>query len=354
MNGGFWDKLRKPILALAPMADVTDAVFRRLVAKKGKPDVMFTEFVVADGLMHPVGRERLLVDLRYSEIERPIVAQIWGGKPDNIEGAARLVRELGFDGVDINMGCPDKGVEKQDGGAGLIRHHDLARQIIDAAMHGTDGAIPVSVKTRIGYNTIDLEWIKLLMNSGIAALTLHLRTRKEMSKVPAHWELIPELLGELRGRVPVLAPSDVASGDMASRVDGDMVAPLVIGNGDVRDLVDAREKVAQSGADGAMLGRAIFGNPWLFAENGKPDWPEVFETIVEHSRRFEEEYLVPRSLGGVGKNFAIMRKFFGAYVAGLPSKALAKSGHPSVTSLKLALMECATALEVEAVLKPLM
>ncbi len=319
------------------MADVTDSVFRRLVAERGKPAVMFTEFVAADGLMHPVGRERLIVDLRYSEIERPIVAQIWGGKSANIEGAARLVRELGFDGLDINMGCPDKGVERQGGGAGLIRHYDLAREIVEAAMRGA-GDLPVSVKTRIGYNNVDLEWIKMLAGTGIAALTLHLRTRKEMSKVQAHWELMPEIREQIRGRVPVLAPSDIGYANMASRCGPDstpnLEEPLLIGNGDVRDLADAQDKVSKSGADGAMLGRAIFGNPWLFSEKGKPNWNEVFSTIVYHSAEFEREY------AGV-KNFAIMRKFFGAYVA----------GHPRASEIKVELMKCDTASGVESVLK---
>ena len=316
MNKGFWDKLPRPFFVLAPMADVTDAVFRRVVAERGKPDVVFTEFVSADGLMHPVGREHLLVNLRYSEVERPIVAQIWSGKPGNIEGAARLVRELGFDGVDINMGCPNKGVEKQGGGASLIRHYDLAREIIESAMRGAN-PLPVSVKTRIGYNDLDLKWIKMLMYSGIAALTLHLRTRKEMSKVIAHWGLIPELRRNLS-----------------------QFAPLLIGNGDVTDLKDARKKVVSYSADGGMIGRAIFGNPWLFAGIGRPASPDewakrggkVFETMIEHSKLFEEAY------AGI-KNFAVMRKFFGAYVA----------GHPRANELKLALMRCGSAMEVEKV-----
>jgi len=293
------------------MADVTDSVFRRLVAEKGKPDVMFTEFVAADGLMHSLGREHLLIDLKYSEIERPIVAQIWGGKPENIEGAATLVRELGFDGVDINMGCPDRGVEKQRGGASHIRNYEQAKEIIAAAMRGAH-ELPVSVKTRIGYKKFDPNWIKLLVDSGIAALTLHLRTREEMSKVPAHWEMA----GELHGMFP---------------------EQLLIGNGDVESLADAKAKAEQSGFDGVMLGRAIFGNPWLFSGKSKPDWPEVFETVIHHSQMFEQEYAGK-------KNFAIMKKFFGAYV----------SGHPQSHDIKIALINCNSAGEVEKVLRQYM
>ena len=313
------------------MADVTDSVFRRLVAERGKPDVMFTEFVSADGLMHPKGREKLLLNLEYSEIERPIVAQIWGGKPENIEGAVTLVRELGFDGVDINMGCPDKGVEKQRGGASHIRNCEHAKEIIAAAKRGArstssrQAGIPVSVKTRIGYKAFDPEWIKLLVDSGIAALTLHLRTREEMSKVPAHWHLASELLS-IRGQ------------SAAGRSDR---LPQLVGNGDVESLADAKAKAEQSGFDGVMLGRAIFGNPWLFSGKPKPDWPEVFETVIYHSKLFEETYGKPaQGWSASGRNFAIMKKFFGAYV----------SGHPQAHAIKIALMNCNSASEVEKVL----
>src|SRR3989338_2192861 len=316
-TNNFWLKLPKPFFILAPMADVTDSVFRHLVAEKGKPDVMFTEFVAADGLMHPLGREHLLIDLKYSELERPIVAQIWGGKPENIEGAAALVRELGFDGVDINMGCPDRGVEKQRGGASHIRNYEHAKEIIAAAMKGArstssgQAGIPVSVKTRIGYKSFDPDWIKLLVDSGIAALTLHLRTREEMSKVPAHWELAEDL----RKLVP----------------------GLLIGNGDVEGMADAKAKAEGSGFEGVMLGRAIFGNPWLFTGKPKPEWREGFGTITHHAQMFEQEYTGKKS-------FAIMKKFFGAYV----------SGHPQAHEIKLALMNCSSAVEVEKVLAPFM
>jgi tRNA-dihydrouridine synthase len=335
MSRRFWDKLPKPFFVLAPMADVTDSVFRRVVAERGKPDVMFTEFVAADGLMHPLGRERLLVDLRYGEIERPIVAQIWGGKPENIEGAARLVRELGFDGVDINMGCPDRGVERQCGGASLMRNHDLAREVIKAALRGAD-PLPVSVKTRIGYNSVDPEWIKMLAGTGIAALTLHLRTRKEMSKVAAHWDLLPVLLGKskISSLYPLCGGSDETEIlDIPMRPGPDSTTPLIIGNGDVDSVQDGRDKVAAAGIDGAMLGRAIFGNPWLFSESGKPDWPEVFATMIYHCALFEEAYV------GI-KNFALMRKFFGAYVA----------GHHRASELKVELMKCGDTKSVEKVL----
>src|SRR3989344_8881362 len=150
-NLGFWKKLHKPILCLAPMADVTDCVFRQIIAKYGKPDIFWTEFVSADGLAHPKAREKLLIDLKYQKNEHPIVAQIFGAKPENIKIASALCKKLGFDGIDINMGCPDKTIEKQCAGAAMMKDFKLTREIIRAAREG-GGGLPISVKTRIGYN----------------------------------------------------------------------------------------------------------------------------------------------------------------------------------------------------------
>ncbi len=286
MNKGFWGKLKKPIFVLAPMADVTDCVFRRLIAETAKPAVMFTEFVSADGLMSP-GRKNLLIDFKFSEVERPIVAQIFSGNPEKIEGASRLAAEMGFDGVDINMGCPDRSIEKSGAGAALMKNPALAKEIIQSAKRGAPN-LPISVKTRIGYNKDEIKtWIPTLLEEGLATLTVHLRTRKEMSDVPAHWELMPEIVA-LRDKI---SPQT-----------------FVIGNGDVKDLEDARNKVKERGADGAMLGRAIFGNPWLFAGR-EPSISEKLLALAEHTRRYEKE-LLPH------KNFAIMKKHFKAYVNG--------------------------------------
>ncbi|MEK7504752.1 MAG: tRNA-dihydrouridine synthase family protein, partial [Patescibacteria group bacterium] len=259
MNLGFWEKIKKPIMVLAPMADVTDAAFRRIIAKYSRPagpDVFWTEFVSADGLMS-VGRDKLLVDLQFSETERPIVAQLFGANPEKMEGAAKLVAELGFDGLDLNFGCPDRSIEKQGAGAAIIKNPRLAREIIRAAKRGViSGAnygtppIPVSVKTRLGYNKDELDppaggWLPELLAEEPAVITIHARTRKEMSKVPARWHRI---------------------GDAVKIRDSLASSTLIFGNGDLRDLADAREKILETNADGAMLGRAIFGNPWLFLE----------------------------------------------------------------------------------------
>ncbi len=324
----FWQGLVKPFFVLAPMADVTDAAFRQIIAKYGKPDLMFTEFVSADGLCHPVGRERLLIDLQYSESERPIVAQLFTAQPEKLEQAAKLCAELGFDGVDINMGCPDRTIEKQGAGAALMKNPQLARELIQAAKRGLMSRshldMPVSVKTRLGYNRDELEtWLPELLAEEPAAVTIHARTRKEMSKVPARWERIKRAV-EIR--------------------DNLKSQTLIIGNGDALDLADAKQKAETTGADGIMLGRAIFGNPWLFAsgqasvvysrsargirdqQNLTPTLPERLHVMLEHTKLFEE-------LLGAHKSFAIMKKHYKAYVT---DKALREQ-----------LMSCANAHEVE-------
>jgi nifR3 family TIM-barrel protein len=282
-------------MVLAPMADVTDAAFRRLIAKYGKPDVMWTEFVSADGLFMG-GREALMTDLVFTEAERPIVAQFFTARPEMMEKAAALALELGFDGVDINMGCPDKSIEKQGAGAALIKNPKLAREIIKAAKKGAQGKIPVSVKTRIGFNKNELDtWLPELLAEEPAVITVHARTRKEMSKVPARWEEVKRAV-EIRNALKS--------------------ETLIFGNGDLLDLADAKARVEMSGADGAMLGRAIFGNPWLFNRE-KPNAKKVgdlpleerLKVLIEHTHLFGE-------LLGDKKNFAIMKKHFKAYVNG--------------------------------------
>ncbi len=340
---GFWEKLPKPFVVLAPMANVTDVSFRRIIAKYsrmgqkgGGPHVMWNEFVSADGLCSP-GREVLQRDLAYSESERPIVAQLFTSHPEKMRDAAALVRSLGYDGIDINMGCPDKSVEKQGAGAALIRDIAKAREVIHAAILGADG-IPVSVKTRIGYNKNEIDtWIPALLEENIPVLTIHARTRKEMSDVPARWEHIKEVV-EIRDRLGCKT--------------------LIIGNGDVLSLEDAYEKIKASGADGAMVGRGIFGNPWFFDVTSPfrlplppsarisdttplPSGVSVFEYVstklrvmVEHSKLFHE-------LQGDYKNFAIMKKHYKAYVHGWEGSK----------ELRVELMETHTPDEVESIVE---
>lgn len=337
----FWTQLPKPFFVLAPMADVTDAPFRRMIAKysayqrpngtSGGPDVMWTEFVSADGLVRatPEGKKKLLADLQFSEEERPIVAQLFSSNPDYMEQAARLCLELGFDGVDINMGCPDRQIEKQGCGAAMIRQPHVAKEIIRAAKRGAKsddpGGIPVSVKTRLGYNHDTLEeWLPEILEEAPAAIIVHGRTRKEMSKVPARWERIKRAV-EIRN-------------ECGSKT-------IIIGNGDAESLADAHLKAEFSGADGVMLGRAIFGNPWLFhpgkglpeqgdMNNGQSETVSLEERLlvmVEHSKLFAE--LLPF------KNFSVMKKHYKAYV----------NSFPGATELRNHLMEQNTAEEVERV-----
>jgi len=317
MNRGFWDKLKKPIFALAPMANVTDAAFREMIAKNGRPDVTWTEFVSTDGLLSD-GKEKLLVDFWYGEQERPIVAQIFGAKPENFYKAAQMIKDLKFDGIDINMGCPEKSIQKQGSCAALIGNPQLALEIIAATKEG-GGGLPVSVKTRIGLGKITLdEWLATLLTVDLAAIILHLRTRKEMSKVPAHWELMPEAVAMVK-------------------VIPEYRRPLLLGNGDVMNLTEARKKCEETGCDGVMLGRGIFGNPWLFNRETPIDKiliPKRLQAMVEHTKLFEEKFS-QLSIGG--KAFEIMKKHYKAYV----------NGFDGAKELRMQLMEAETSAEVE-------
>lgn len=285
MNQGFWSKLKKPIMVLAPMANVTDEAFRRVIAKYGKPDVTWTEFVSCDGLCSE-GRERLLPDFWFSESERPIVAQVFGAKPENFFKTAQLVRELDFDGIDINMGCPDRAVLKQGAGASLIKNPELAKEIIAATKQGS-GNLPVSVKTRIGdtKNTLDT-WLPVLLSEKPAAITVHARTRKELSLVPAKWEAVKQAV-------------EIAKGS----------GTLILGNGDVENLDQAKQRILETGADGVMIGRGIFGNPWLFSGRKKEEIPleERLRVMIEHTFLFEELF---KDI----KSFDVMKKHYKAYV----------------------------------------
>ncbi|MFA5131869.1 MAG: tRNA-dihydrouridine synthase [Candidatus Paceibacterota bacterium] len=323
---GFWQKcideklsLGKTLTAVAPMADVTDIAFRTMIARYSKPagpDVMWTEFVSADGLSS-AGREVLKRDLEFTDIERPIVAQLFTSTPENMRKAAALCRELGFDGIDINMGCPDKSIEKQGAGAAHIKDWRTAQKVIRAAQEGA-GDIPVSVKTRLGFNKMEWEeWLPKILECNVPVLTVHLRTRKEMSKVDAHWELMSDVVKLVRE----------VTGELS---DG---GTIVLGNGDIKSVREGKEKAKQSGADGVMVGRGIFGTPWFFNEDvfekGKTT-EERLRILIEHTKLFEEK------LGDI-KNFAIMKKHYKAYV----------HGFDGAKELRMELMECNNSKEIE-------
>ncbi|MBI2448117.1 tRNA-dihydrouridine synthase family protein [Candidatus Microgenomates bacterium] len=287
-NKSFWHKLPKPFFVLAPMADVTDPVFRQMVVRFGKPDVLYTEFVSANGLCS-VGRKKLLKNLRFTEQERPIIAQLFTANPEKMEEAARLVAKLGFDGLDINMGCPDKTIEKQGAGAALMKNPQLAREIIRAAKAGAPN-LPLSIKTRLGFNTDILEeWLPELLAEKPEAIIIHARTRKEMSKVPARWERIKDAV-------------EIAKGS----------GVLIIGNGDVGSIEEGKALAEKTGCDGVMIGRGIFKNPWIF-ENKKVKNQKIkkLKLAIEHAKLFEKFW-------GKGVKFAKMKKFFKIYCADFP------------------------------------
>jgi nifR3 family TIM-barrel protein len=290
MGQDFWRTLPKPFFALAPLADVTDAAFRHTVTMYGKPDVIWTEFTSAEAVCTAPGHHAPR-SLLYTAAERPIVAQLWGAEPATMEQAAAGVAALGFDGIDLNMGCPDRTVEKRGAGAALCKQPARAKALIRAAMRGA-GNLPVSVKIRIGYDRNDIEtWLPALLEEQPAAVTIHARTRQEKSAVPARWDVVARAV-TLRH----------ALGSTA----------LIIGNGDVRDLAEARQKVRETGVDGVMLGRAIFGNPWLFHPHVTREALPVAErlrVLVEHATLFE------RLLGDV-KPMDRMKKHYKAYVDG--------------------------------------
>lgn len=326
MEYGFWKELKKPIFALAPMYDVTDAPFRAVIAKYGKPDVIWTEFVSAEGLNNEQGRERLEHHLIFSEIEKPIVAQIFGSHPEHFAPTSELCAQKGFDGIDINMGCPDKNIIKQGSCSALFNTPELAKKIVREAKRGA-GNLPVSVKIRIGNTKVDWKnWIASLLEAEPAAITIHLRTRKEMSKVPAHWELMPEMV------------------EFIKEHSNEETRPIILGNGDVKNLNEAKEKIAQTGCDGVMIGRGIFGNPWLFSGRTDIGLEEKFAVLLEHTKLFENTFGADTgTLGHSGyvKNFEIMKKHYKAYV----------NGFDGAKDLRAQLMEAKSYIEIEDKIK---
>lgn len=274
------------------MDGVTDVVFRQIITQIGKPDVLFTEFTSCDGLMSE-GKKRVEQNLLFKPNEQPIVAQIWGANPKNFYESAKYIRKLGFSGIDINMGCPHRPVVKGGACSALIKNHSIAEEIIKATKEGA-GDFPVSVKTRIGFETENIEeWIGFLLKQNLAALTIHLHTVAELSKTPAHWELMPKIL-EMRNKY---APETI-----------------IIGNGEIASMNEVKEKYKKYGCDGFMIGRGIFANPWFFdGSKGKAgvSIEERFETFLRHINLYEK-------IWGNRKNYANLKKFCKAYINNFP------------------------------------
>ena len=284
----FWNDLPQPFFILAPMEAVTDVVFRHVVKQAGAPDIFFTEFANATGWVH-AGDKAIAGRLIKTDDEQPLIAQIWGGEPGDMEAFAKHCAELGFNGIDINMGCPAKSAIKS-GGAALIRRPDIAIAAIDAAKKS---GLPVSVKTRLGYTYVDewREWLTTILQQDIVNLTIHLRTKKEMSKVAAHYELIDEIV-ELR----------------------DEIAPqtLLTINGDIRDREHGLEIVRKHpGVNGIMIGRGVFSDPFCFreskidADNHKE---ELLALLNYHLDLFDSYQPI------LGRPFETLKRFFKIYI----------------------------------------
>jgi nifR3 family TIM-barrel protein len=330
----FWRDIPQPIIGLSPMDGVTDPAFRYIVARYGKPDVQVTEFINVDEVCH--GGDSAWSQLHYAEIERPVVAQIYGADPDKFYQVAQVVCELGFDGVDINMGCPSKNVSARGCGAALIRNPALAREIIRAVQAGVQDwalgrrietvglrpkvvervlalassgtpqprrPVPVSVKTRLGYDAVVIEeWVSILLEEQPAAISIHGRTLAQMYRGQADWAAIARAAKLIR-----------------------QTATLVLGNGDVESMEELVRRVQDTHVHGVLIGRGALGNPWFFRAK---DWAKVqasnrgqsgdgtisvpleerFRVALEHARYFE-------ALGGTSR-FAAMRKHLGWYCTG--------------------------------------
>jgi len=351
----FWQTLPRPVIGLSPMDGVTDASFRAIVAQQGKPDVAFTEFTHVHDICR--GPEVCLEPLIYSEMERPMVAQLYGNDPELFYQAAHAVCELGFDGLDVNMGCPSKSVAASGSGAGLIRTPELARAILQAAKRGIEDwaggrtleqagftparvaafqrlnqerggengtirrTIPLSVKTRIGYDSVTVEsWIEYLMQEQPALISLHGRTLRQMYRGEADWSSIARAAAVMQG-----------------------TGTLLFGNGDIHSLQDAMVRVRETGVDGVLVGRAVLGAPWFFrakarvrelvcetdglsAELRTEDvaLDQRFAVLLDHGRQFQ-------SLCGP-KRFYRMRKHLGWYCKGFPHAAALRSRMVQVSS----------------------
>lgn len=290
MEENFWRDLPRPFFILAPMEEVTDVVFRHVVSKAARPDVFFTEFTNTESYCHPEGKQSVRGRLTFTEDEQPIVAHIWGDKPENFRQMSIGMAELGFKGVDINMGCPVPNVASRGKGSGLILRPDVAADIVQAAKAG---GLPVSVKTRLGYTDVNEwhNWLTHILKQDIANLSIHLRTRKEMSEVDAHWELIPEIK-KLR----------------------DEIAPdtLLTINGDILDRQMGTKLAQQYGVDGVMIGRGIFKNPFAFEKETKDhDSKELLDLLRLHLDLYDQYSKELET-----RPFTALHRFFKIYVKG--------------------------------------
>lgn len=290
MKENFWRELPRPFFVLAPMEDVTDVVFRNVVSEAGRPDVFFTEFTNTESFCHPEGIHSVRGRLTFTEDEQPMVAHIWGDKPEHFREMSIGMAEMGFKGIDLNMGCPVANVATKGKGSGLIQRPETAAEIIQAAKAG---GLPVSVKTRLGYSEIDewRDWLKHVFEQDIANLSIHLRTRREMSKVDAHWELI----GEIKKLRDEIAPDT-----------------LLTINGDIPDRKTGLELAEKYGIDGVMIGRGIFHNPYAFEKEPREHTSEELLGLLRLHLDLFDKYSKNES-----RLFKPLRRFFKIYVRGI-------------------------------------
>lgn len=313
MKENFWQELPRPFFILAPMEDVTDVVFRHVISKAAKPDVFFTEFTNSESYCHSEGKESLRGRLTFTEDEQPMVAHIWGDKPEYFREMSIGMAEMGFKGVDLNMGCPAPNVFKHGRGAGLILRQEVAADLIQAAKAG---GLPVSVKTRLGHAKVEefREWLKHLLEQDIANLSIHLRTKVEMSKVDAHWELIPEIK-QLR----------------------DEIAPqtLLTINGDIPNRQVGMELVEKYGVDGVMIGRGVFHNPFAFEKEAREHSPKELLDLLRYHLDLLDEYSKTEP-----QLYKTLRRFFKIYARDFRG----------ASDLRIALMETSSTDEARVLL----
>lgn len=326
-----WKELKKKknyITILSPMLDVTDKPFRQIVAESGAPDLFFTEFISTDGLASKGGKKRLAKMMEFSDYEKEnknLIVQVFGSNQDKYKIALKEIKKYNFVGIDINMGCPDQKIIKQGSGSDMMRNFDRAKVIFEITKKNS-GGLPVSIKTRIGYSEVDWEWIKFVLSLKPDALSFHLRTKQEISKVDAHWEL----MGQIRALRDKITPNTV-----------------LIGNGDILDLETAEKYVNESKIDGVMIGRGIFQNPFLFAKKNidNLEIKERLELLLRHMDLYEKEFGESKEnlkdFGKRIKSFNLMKKFFKIYV----------NGFDGAKELRIKLMKAEDKNEVEKIIK---
>jgi tRNA-dihydrouridine synthase len=292
----------RPFTVLAPMEDVTDTVFRQVIGNCAPPDLYFTEFMSVAGF-NSDGRKDVSKRLMYTDSERPIIAQIWGTEPKDFEVATKEIMKLGFDGIDINMGCPVRKIVKTGGCSALIKTPTLAGEIIDAVI-SVAGEMPVSVKTRIGFSkVITEEWLGLLLGYDLAAITVHGRISKEMSTKPCDWDEI--------GKAVALRD------DMGKDT-------LIVGNGDIMTMFQAQEVYEKYKVDGVMIGRGVFNNPYVFDWGGKSDIQPA--ELLNIFKNHVELWLKTYGEGDRSRHFSSLKKFVKMYVKGFDGAAELRDG----------------------------